>query len=86
MKEMDGGFLVIIFKNILNNEQLRKLGLNERQIKAMLFLKENKKITNKDYQTINNVSERTALRDLDQLVSLDIIKKIGDKKGTYYQL
>jgi len=86
MKELDGGFLVTIFKNILNNEQLKKLGLNERQIKAVLFLKGNKKIMNKDYQTINNVSERTALRDLDQLVNLDIIKKIGDKKGTYYQL
>ncbi len=62
MKEIDGGFFVTIFKDILNEEQLKILGLNERQIKAVHFLKENKKITNKDYQTINSTSERTALR------------------------
>ena len=84
--EIDGGVLVTIFKDVLSEEQLKKLGLNERQIKAVLFLKENKKITNKDYQTINNTSERTSLRDLEQLTELRLINKIGEKKGTYYQL
>ena len=86
MKESDGGFLVTIFKDIYTEEQLKKLGLNERQMKAVLFLKENKKITNKDYQRINDTSERTALRDIEQLVDLKLVAKVGEKKGTYYKL
>jgi ATP-dependent DNA helicase RecG len=86
MKESDGGFLVTIFKDIYTEEQLKKLGLNERQMKAVLFLKENKKITNKDYQRINDTSERTALRDIEQLVDLKLVRKVGEKKGTYYKL
>lgn len=86
MKESDGGFLVTIFKDIYTEEQLKKLGLNKRQMKAVLFLKENKKITNKDYQRINDTSERTALRDIEQLVDLKLVRKVGEKKGTYYKL
>lgn len=85
-KEMDGGVLVTIFKDVYTEDQLKKLGLNERQFKAVIFLKENKSITNTEYQTLNNTSERTALRDLDQLVKMNLISKLGEKKGTYYQL
>jgi len=83
---IDGGVQVTIFKERYTEEQLKKLDLNDRQIKAILFVKENKKITNKDYQTLVDTSERTALRDLEQLVELNLIIKIGEKKGTYYQL
>lgn len=86
MKEVDGGFLVTIFKDRYSEEQLKKLSLNDRQLNAVLFVKENKKITNKDYQTLVNTSERTALRDLERLVELNVLEKIGEKKGTYYQL
>jgi ATP-dependent DNA helicase RecG len=86
IKESDGGFLVTIFKDVLTEEQLKKLGLNERQIKAVFFLKENKSITNKAYQSLNNTSERTALRDLENLAEMNLVEKIGDKKGTYYTL
>ena len=34
--EQDGGFLVTLFKNNLSEELLKKLGLNERQIKAVI--------------------------------------------------
>ncbi|MCY4779876.1 hypothetical protein ORI89_09450 [Sphingobacterium sp. UT-1RO-CII-1] len=33
--EQDGGFSVTLFKNKLTVEQLTKLGLNERQLKAV---------------------------------------------------
>jgi predicted HTH transcriptional regulator len=35
--ERDGGFLVTLFKNNLTEEQLKKLGLNERQVDAISF-------------------------------------------------
>jgi hypothetical protein len=34
----------------LTEEQLTKLGLNARQIKAVLFVKEKGRISNKEYQ------------------------------------
>lgn len=40
MIEQDGGFLLTIIKDILNEDHLVKLGLNERQVKALLFVKE----------------------------------------------
>lgn len=44
------------------------------------------KITNKEYQELNDTLDRTALTDLERLLELDIFKKIGEKKGTYYEI
>ena len=86
IKEFQGGFLVTLFKDNLTDEQLIKLGLNERQLKAVLFIKEKGRITNKEYQEINETSDRTALRDLENLTELNILVKEGEKKGTAYKL
>ncbi len=85
IQPLDSGVLVTIFKDYLNEEQLKKIGLNDRQIKAVQFVKENSKITNKEYQELNDVSERTALRDLDELTNKSTLTKRGEKKGTYYE-
>jgi ATP-dependent DNA helicase RecG len=87
MKAVDGGILITLFKDVLTEEQLRKLGLIERQIRAVLYVKENGKITNKEFQELNDISERTATRDLTQLVDLKILEQIGTTgKGTNYIL
>jgi len=86
MKEQDGGFIITLFKDNLTEENLVKLGLNDRQLKAISFVKEKGKITNKDYQEINETSDRTALRDLENLIELNIFMKEGEKKGTLYKL
>jgi len=86
IQPFDGGVLVTIYKDFLNETQLKKIGLNDRQIKAVAFVKENGRITNNEYQNLNDVSERTALRDLDELTSKSILKKQGEKKGTFYEL
>lgn len=80
------GFWVEFRKDIYNEEHLQSLNLNERQVKAILYLKKNGRLTNKEYQEINNITDRTALRDLEKLIELNIIKRIGKKKGTYYKL
>lgn len=87
MKESAGGFQVTIFKDVLTEEYLKKLGLNDRQVKAVLFVKENGKITNNKYQELTSKSERTATRDLNQLVSLNLLEQIGTTGvGTNYIL
>jgi ATP-dependent DNA helicase RecG len=81
------GFRVIFRKDIYTEEYLQKLGLNERQIKAVMYVKEKGKITNKEYQGVCNISERTATRDLSNLVSLGLFTQIGiTGKGTEYIL
>jgi ATP-dependent DNA helicase RecG len=87
MTELDGGFSITLFKDNISPEKLTKLGLNYRQIKAVLFLKENEKITNSDYQTINDVSRETATRDLKELIQKDLINPSGQKgAGAFYTL
>ena len=71
--ERFGGFMVTLFKDSLTEEQLVKLGLNQRQIKAVLYVKEKGKITNSEYQKINDCSRATANRDLTELAQKNIL-------------
>ena len=67
------GFWVVFRKDVFNEEDLQAKGLNPRQIKAVLYAKENGKISNKVYQEINECSRATANRDLTELVKMDIL-------------
>lgn len=84
--ERDGGLLVTLFKNSITTEQLVKLGLNERQLKAVEYVKVKGKITNKEYQEINLVAKPTATRDLSELVEYGIFKNTGKGAGSYYEI
>jgi len=80
-----GDFMVIFNKDIYTEDTLSKMGLNVRQIKAILYVKEKGKITNKEYRKICETSERTATRDLSDLVKRNIFEQIGETgKGTQY--
>jgi len=68
------GFLITLFKSTISEEQLIALGLSSRQVKAVLYVKEKGKITNKDYQQLNNCSRNTASNDLADLVKKNIFK------------
>ena len=87
MKELDGGFIITLFKDNLTPEQLAKLGLNDRQVKAVLFVKEKGKITNSEYHELNNCSRNTASNDLGFLVQKNILVGSDIKgAGAFYQL
>ncbi|MDO9036319.1 MAG: hypothetical protein Q7U51_14105 [Methanoregula sp.] len=63
-----------------------KEGLSDRQISAVLYAKENGKITNADYQRIADISAATARRDLKDLIDKKILEMKGVRKGIYYIL
>ena len=88
MLEQDGGFIITLFKSKLTDEQLVKLGLNDRQLKAVQFVKEKARISNSDFQTLNAISKATASRDLAELVEkFDLFEKQGlTGAGTIYVL
>ena len=82
-----GDFTVVFNKDIYTEEYLRKMGLNDRQIKAAMYVKEKGKITNSEYKKINNTTKITASRDLSVLVIKGILEQIGGTgKGTHYIL
>ena len=85
--EKYGVMTVRFYKDIYTEEYLKKLGLNERQIKAVMYVKENNRITNQEYQVICETSNRTATRDLQEMVSMKMFQQIGKTgKGTNYIL
>lgn len=84
-EEIAGDFVVTFRKYNISDEILHEL--NERQKKAIEYLLKNKKITNTDYRELNlNISDRTALNDLNELMKKNIIAAKGEKKYRYYIL
>ncbi|MCH7402248.1 ATP-binding protein [Belliella kenyensis] len=81
------GFWVEFRKDIYTYNQLKELGLNERQIKAILFVKDNGKINNSEYQKLNDCSRNTASNDLSELVDRELFLFSGQKgAGAFYTL
>ena len=61
--------------------------MNERQRKALEYLKKYGKITNKEYRNMfPGITDRTVLNDLTDLVKKGILNKTGKTKGAYYAL
>jgi len=87
IEEDGGGIIVRLFKDKFSIEELKKIGLSERQIKAVLYVKEKGKITNKEYQEINAVAKPTATRDLTELAdTYRVLTNIGIGAGSIYEL
>jgi DNA-binding transcriptional ArsR family regulator len=64
---------------------LKSVSLSDLQLRAILYLEDQKKLTNKVYQKINGVSKATATRHLKELSDLEIIETNGGKgAGAYY--
>lgn len=78
---------VMFRKDIYHEKYLQSLGLNDRQVKAVLFTKDKGKITNGEYQELNNCSRNTASNDLTELVEKNLLKPSGQKgAGAFYSL
>ncbi|MDR1181813.1 MAG: putative DNA binding domain-containing protein, partial [Bacteroidales bacterium] len=84
LTERDGGFLVTLFKDRFSEEQLQQLGLNDRQIKAVLYVKEKGEITTSAYTKLYAVAERTARNDLNELSDKQILKRVGETNLAKY--
>ena len=87
IEEEQGGFSITFLKDIYTEEYLASLGLEKPLIKTLLFIKENRRITNAQYQNLFNVSKRKSTNDLQYLVTENFIEKVGTRgRGTYYRL
>lgn len=77
----DGGFQVVFSRELLAKDQFENMGLSERQIRAVEYLKEHKTISNTSYQEILDTSKRTASRELNELVQKGILISEGEEAG-----
>ncbi|MCS6883549.1 MAG: ATP-binding protein [Oscillochloridaceae bacterium] len=94
-RETAAGFLVTLIGQPvedlsvegLDTREWARMGLNERQIAALLFVMDQRRITNRDLQEqFPEVSAESIRRDLADLVERGMLLKIGDKRATYYIL
>ncbi|WP_216848961.1 ATP-binding protein [Pedobacter sp. L105] len=85
-EENSGGFQVTFLKDSYSQDFLNQIGLNERQIKAVTYLKDVREFTNAKYQEINNIGKSISAIELQELIDKGIINKIGKGKLTKYSL
>lgn len=78
---------MVLNKDRYSEEELRQLKLNERQIKAVLYVIEKGRITNNDYQKINEISRQMATNELHNLVNgFKLLINNGYGAGSYYEI
>lgn len=70
-------FTLLFMKDIYTEEYLREMGLNERQIKAVMYVKERGRITNREYTALNKISRQMATIDLSDLVKQEKVLSIN---------
>lgn len=81
------GIWAVFQKDIVNAEYLQTLGLNDRQVKAVLFAKDKGKITNSEYQELNDIKKSVTATELQDLTDKGILVKVGNTgRGTKYIL
>lgn len=82
-----GQWVVTLWRDWLTDEAIASLALNQRQQKAVAFLKAHGRITNKQYQELTGVTDRTVLREFRELLAKGILEKVGETgRGTHYVL
>jgi ATP-dependent DNA helicase RecG len=85
-EERQEALWVTFRKHQLNEGQLQAEGFNERQVKAALFAQAQGRITNHDYQQLNQVSPKTAYLELAELVGHGWLIREGDGSTNSYIL
>jgi len=85
--EEQDGISVTFLKDIYTEEYLRAQDLNERQVKAVLYVKQHHSITNTEYQKLNNLGKSVSTTELQDLIDKKLVEKIGTTgRGTKYVL
>jgi len=92
VKDVDGTIIVTLFSTRKKFEKLEKkegvrvTELNERQKKALEFIKERGKITNREYRQLTGISHEGVKKDLKILIKKNLITRRGKGRSTFYIL
>lgn len=67
-------------------EIVSKLEYNTRQIKAVMYIKEKGRITNKECRELTQLSDEGVRKDLNELVEKGVLQSQGKGRGVHYVL
>ncbi len=81
-----GSFVTTLWRDWLTSNELVQLILNDRQLQAIAYLKSRGVITNTEYQEVTGSPQRTATRDLNEMVQKGILELEGKGRGARYTL
>jgi len=84
--EDESGFIMQFNKKEESKEFPDIENLNERQKKAVEYLKKEGRISNKIYQEINNTTRNTVKRDINDMIEKKFLIRVGDGRSIYYIL
>jgi len=79
-------FVLTLWRDWLTPEVLRDLGLSDRQMKAVEFVRREGRISRPEHVQLTGMTDKTATRDLTDLVAKKVLRRIGTGRGTYYVL
>jgi len=85
-EEKMGFFVITFWRSTVTEEYLEKIGINERQHKAIKFIRQKGRIGRSEYVELCGCSPKTAYNDIQDLVKRDILVASGKGKRTYYML
>ncbi len=83
-RQTGGMFVQVLWRDWLTADALAAMGLNERQLAAMQAVRQQRRLTNAEYQRLTGASRPTAKRDLEDLVSLGLLVPGGAGRGAFY--
>jgi ATP-dependent DNA helicase RecG len=82
-----GRFRLTFHRDLFTEEYLKNMGLSERQLLAITYVKEHEAISNTEYQALTGISKRTATRELNELKLKNIFIAEGlGGRGMIYRL
>lgn len=85
--QWQGGFRVTFAKDPYTPERLRAMGLSERQLQIIDFLRNTQSASIGDlHRLFPNLSLKTLQRDLHALLEKGLLRAFGEKKGRRYAL
>jgi len=89
-ENISGGFEITLigpgksFEKMIEDIKFHKIDLNDRQKKAVEFIKKEGQLTRPVYCQINDIGETYAKKEINDLIKKRVIKRMGGGKNTYY--
>ena len=85
---VEAGFFVVTLMRPLGTRAVLHpdLRLNERQKKALAYLKDHFRMTRQDYERLTQTSSATAKRDIEALKKLSLLLQRGKGPTAFYEM
>ncbi|MBA7516059.1 hypothetical protein ES705_08104 [subsurface metagenome] len=78
--------VITLRKSKLTDSYLQSLNLNERQYRAIDFLRKKNFINNMQYREINKIGKVVAFKELNEMVAKGILQPVGEGRSRKYKL